>query len=298
MQQNREVVISFNPRAGTGAGKPLIDELLRLLAEYGFAVTTINSLEELGTYAAERGDAIHAVVAAGGDGTIEAVVNATNGKLPVAVFPLGTENLLAKYLKLEANPRRLIEIISLGRSVRFDAGIANDHVFSIMLSSGFDADVVRRVHEERQGNITHLAYARPIVDSIWNYDYPNLVVEWLEHDEWKQIDCHWAFVFNAPAYAGGLRIVSEANPTDGLFEIATFAGGSFWHGLWQFSAVVLGQQQSLPGFQLNRSNHIRIRSDQQNVAFQIDGDPGGFLPVEIKVLPKHLTLLVDNTFSL
>lgn len=297
-QNNREVVISFNPRAGTGAGKPLIGELRELLVEYGYDVKLIDCLDTLTEYSAQRGPQIHAVVAAGGDGTIEAIVNATKGQQPIAVFPLGTENLMAKYLKIEAHPRRLIEIISLGRSVQFDAGTANGKLFSIMLSCGFDADVVRRVHDERQGNITHLAYAKPIVDSIWNYDYPNLIVEWEEDGQWKESNCHWAFIFNTPSYAGGLRIVSEADPTDGQFELATFAGGSLWHGLWQFSAVVLGQHHGLPGFQLHRSSHIRIRSDQSQVAYQIDGDPGGNLPVEIKVLPRHLSLLVDDSFSL
>lgn len=297
MQRNREVIVAFNPRAGTGAGKPLIGELRRLLDEYGYEAVMMDSLERLAEYAQQRAESIYAVVAAGGDGTIEAVVNATQGRFPVAILPLGTENLLAKYLKIDADPRKLIEILSLYRRVQFDAGVANDKIFSIMLSAGFDADVVRRVHAERKGNITHLAYAKPIVESIWNYDYPNLVVEWMEAGTWRSLDCHWAFVFNAPAYAAGLRIVPDANPRDGLFEIATFAGGSFWHGLWQFSAVVLGQQQSLPEFELHRSNHIRIRSDGDHVAYQIDGDPGGVLPVEIKVLPAHLTLLVDDAFE-
>jgi len=297
VSQNREVIISFNPRAGSGSGKPLILELKRLLLDYGYDVQLIDSLSTLASYSEGQGDRIHAVVAAGGDGTIEAVVNATNGKLPVATFPLGTENLLAKYLKIEAHPRRMVEIISLGRTVQFDAGTANGKLFTIMLSCGFDAEVVRRVHAERKGNITHLAYAKPIVQSIWNYNYPDIVVEWMEDGKWKKQSCHWAFVFNAPTYAAGLRIVSDADPTDGHFEIATFTGGSFWHGILQFSAVAVRQQKSLPSFQLHRSNHIRIRSDRDDVAFQFDGDPGGFLPVEVQVLPKHLTMLVDQDFT-
>ena len=297
MSQNREVIISFNPRAGSGSGKPLIQELKHLLLDYGYDVQLMDSLETLATYSAEQGDRIHAIVAAGGDGTIEAVVNATQGKLPVAIFPLGTENLLAKYLKIKAHPRRMVEIISLGRSVQFDAGTANGNLFSIMLTCGFDAEVVRRVHAEREGNITHLAYAKPIIQSIWKYDYPDFTVEWMEDGEWQEQNCHWAFVFNAPTYAAGLRIVSDADPTDGLFEIATFSGGSFLHGILQFGSVVFRQQKSLPGFKLHRSDHIRIKSTRDDVAFQIDGDPGGVLPVEVKVLPKHLTLLVDNDFA-
>lgn len=292
MQSTRQIVLFMNPRAGRGAGSRLVQELARLLNDYGFSVTQIDKIEGLVQHMA-REPRVDAVIAAGGDGTVETVVNATAAHVPIAVFPLGTENLLAKYLGIQADPRRLVEMISLGRTIQFDAGRANGKLFLIMLSCGFDAEVVRRLHDERRGNITHLAYAKPIVDSIWNYDYPNLRVCWNNDDEWQEVDCHWAFLFNAPSYAGGLQVVSEADPSDGQFEIATFTGGSFWHGLWHFGTVVLGQHRQLPGFQLNRSNRIRIDSQQQDVPYQIDGDPGGFLPVEVEVLPRHLTLIVD-----
>jgi diacylglycerol kinase family enzyme len=290
----REVVLFVNRRAGTGSGHRLVSDLEGLLKQYGYDVTMIDTIAGLAPHVSSNRSQIHAVIAAGGDGTAETVVNATDADVPIAIFPLGTENLLAKYLRIEAHPRRLVEMISLRKTVQIDAGRANGKLFLLMLSCGFDADVVRRVHEERQGNISHLAYAKPIVDSIWNYDYPNLRVAWETDAGWKELDCHWAFAFNTPSYAAGLQIVSEADPSDGEFEIATFAGGSFWHGLWQFSAVVLGQHYQLPDFKLNRSNRIRISSDRENVAYQVDGDPGGFLPVEIEVLPKHLTLIVDE----
>ena len=70
--------------------------------------------------------------------------------------------------------------------------------------------------------------------------------------------------------------------------------GSLWHGLWQFAAVAMGRHFDMSAFQLHRSRRIRISSTQDDVAFQIDGDPGGSLPVEIEVLPQHLTLIVDG----
>ena len=117
------------------------------------------------------------------------------------------------------------------------------------------------------------------------------------HSEWQTIDCHWAFLFNAPVYAAGLQIVNNGDPSDGQLEVATFAGGSLWHGLRQFSAVMLGQHQQLPDFQLNHATRIRIESDHENVPYQIDGDPGGILPVEVDLLPRHLTIIVDKSHA-
>ncbi len=289
-----QVILFLNRHAGTGTGHELVTRLADCLSQRGFQVVEVIAVEQLDLHLRQHAKRIHAVVAAGGDGTAELVANHTPAGIPIGLLPLGTENLLAKHLRLEANPEETAQIINAGHTHSLDAGLAKGKMFLLMLSCGFDAEVVHRLHNTRQGNITHLSYARPIIDSIRSYDYPNLTVSSSPEDEqptkWEQVECHWAFVFNTPSYAAGLQIVSEADPTDGKLEIATFSGGSFWHGLWQLSAVALGQHRQLPGFQLRRSNHVCIRSDH-HVPYQVDGDPGGFLPVEIEVLPGRLTLL-------
>lgn len=295
MNNGKLIVLFVNRRAGSGSGRALVSDLKQMLQKEGFDVHTIGQLDELQPFVTERKSDVHAVVAAGGDGTVEAAVNAIGADIPIAIFPLGTENLLAKYLKLEPHPRRTVEMISRGRTIQIDAGKANGKIFLVMLSCGFDAEVVRRVHKDRKGNITHLAYAKPIIESILNYDYPNLKAEWETEAGWEQLDCHWAFAFNMPSYAAGLQIVTDSNPSDGQLELATFAGGSFWDGLRQFGAVLMGQHHHQPDFKLVRSQRIRLRSDRDDIPYQVDGDPGGFLPVEIEVLPKHLTLIVDES---
>lgn len=295
MTGGKLIVLFVNRRAGSGSGKALVDDLQQILEASGFEVRKISDLSELAPFIAKRRADIHCVVSAGGDGTVEVVANSVDAEIPIAIFPLGTENLLAKYLKIEPHPRNVVSMISRYKTQRIDAGSANGKLFLVMLSCGFDADVVRRVHEEREGNITHLAYAKPIIDSILSYDYPNLVVEWQdESGDWKRSDCHWAFAFNMPSYAAGLQIVTQGDPCDGRFELATFAGGSFWDGLRQFGAVLMGQHHHQPDFQLVPTPRIRLSSDREDVPYQVDGDPGGFLPVEIEVLPQRLTLIIPE----
>src|SRR6185436_13997164 len=121
---------------------------------------------------------LRAVVAAGGDGTIRLVAERTPPGTPLLILPLGTENLLARYLELSPDAPRLAQIISAGRACQFDAATANGRLFSLMAGCGFDADVVRRLHEARKGNIQHLSYAKPILDAIRTYDYPELRVRY------------------------------------------------------------------------------------------------------------------------
>ena len=88
------------------------------------------------------------------------VVNSIPVGVPLAILPLGTENLLAKYLQIPPDPERVADLICAGRTVPLDAGRANGRIFLLMVGCGFDAEVVRRLHAAREGHISHLDYAK------------------------------------------------------------------------------------------------------------------------------------------
>ena len=136
----------------------------------------IDRLAETAEAALGAGE-LRAVVAAGGDGTAALVANRTRADTPLALLPLGTENLLSKYLGISTDPQKVCEMIDQGATVRMDAGCANGHIFLLMSGCGFDAEVVRRVHAARTGHIHHLSYLAPIWQSIRNYEYPPLRVK-------------------------------------------------------------------------------------------------------------------------
>ena len=170
-----------------------------------------------------------------------------------------------------------------------------------MLGCGFDADVVRRLHNRRSGNIHRLSYAKPMLDSILSYRFPEIRVSCRDSatDDWadpSDIAVFWTFVFNLPAYAAGLSIAPQADGADGSLDVCTFPGGSVWRGLLHLGAVMLGRHQQWGHCLSTRAKAIRLESDQR-VPYQMDGDPGGFLPVEIEVLPQRVTLVVpaENT---
>jgi diacylglycerol kinase family enzyme len=222
------------------------------------------------------------------------VVNRTPVATPIAIFPLGTENLLARYLHLEASPKKLCQVIADGQAVRLDAGEANGQLFLLMLGCGFDAEVVRRMHIERTGHITHWSYFKPILDSIRTYDYPELRITSLAaaaDSSDKEVRAAWAFVANLPRYAAGLSIVPDADGTDGCLDVCTFKEGSFLSGLMYLAGVVTGQHRSWSDCVTLRTRRLRIEADVA-VPYQLDGDPGGYLPVEIQAVPQRLTLLV------
>ncbi len=291
----RRVVIAANPKSGPRSGRPIVDQLAQLLSERDFDVVVSTDIQQTARHAAEAMEQgqLRAVVAAGGDGTAGLVANYTEVGVPIAVLPLGTENLLAKYLGVKANAAAVRDMLETGATVPLDMGRVGEKLFLLMVSCGFDADVVRRLHADRDGHIHHLSYAKPILDSIRNYEYPELRVYC---DDQEPVSARWCFVFNLPCYSMGLPIAPGASGTDGLLDVSTFKEGSLLSGLMYLSGVLLGQHESWRDYVRQHARKIRIEADQE-VPFEIDGDPGGTLPVEIEVIPERLTLMVPQAWA-
>jgi diacylglycerol kinase family enzyme len=189
----------------------------------------------------------------------------------------------------------LAQTIVEGASLRMDAGRANGRIFLLMAGCGFDADVVERLHRKRNSqHITYWTYARPILDSIRSYRYPRLRVycETAAGSAWTSPPRHagWAFFVNLPCYAGGLQVAPDASGTDGQLDACTFSEGSFWHALRYLGYVALKRHRVLSDFQCSAVLRARIEADEP-VPYQLDGDPGGTLPLEIEVLPQRLNMI-------
>ncbi len=201
-----------------------------------------------------------------------------------------------------------------------DAAREPGRLFLVMISCGLDADVVRRVHDHREeryrsgakkgAHISYLSYVKPIMRTIGSYDFPEIRVEVLEGGDesaygqrrdtaapgsaYTLDHGRWAFVFNLPCYGWGLPLVPKAVGTDGLFDHCVFDGKSFWHG---FKYAAFGQcgsmHRHLSDVRLGQAKKYRLTADV-DVPYQLDGDPGGKLPVEIEMLEKRFTVLVPE----
>ena len=211
---------------------------------------------------------------------------------PLAIFPLGTENLLAKYLELDAAPDRLVDLLTHGREKKLDAGRANGKLFLVMASCGFDASVVEKLHSQRKGHINHLSYLRPILSSMRHYRYPKLTIT--IEDGQETVSCSWLFLFNVSRYAMNLPIVPDADPCDGQLNMCSFRRGGTLRGVFYLATVLLRKhrQWCTTEFRKFRKMKVTCSDPEASVPFQLDGDPGGYLPLEIETVKDYLTVLV------
>ncbi len=319
----RLILIAANPRAGARCSQAALEDLTKALGRRGFEARVITDLERLTAVAAAAASdgQLRAVVAAGGDGTLAELVNRTSPQTPLAVFPLGTANLLANFLCLRPDPDEFAEMLAAGCVLRWDAAQAKfgavrsenppegrspatspqpgncQRIFLIVAGVGFDAAVVERLHAERTGHIRMWNYAKPIVESLRSYTYPELRCECAlaaqdgtEVETTSVFSARWLFVQNLPCYAGGLQFAPAADPQDGLLDVCALAGGSLWRGLKYLGFIWAGQQRQLADYRLLRVKRLRITC-QSWAPVQFDGDPGGAAPLEIEALPGRIRLV-------
>jgi len=293
----KQVLLFVNRKAGAGRRGAIVEQAAAALERGGLNAELISEFDKLRTRAHQSHQAgeLRAVVAVGGDGTVSAVLNATLPGTPIAVLPMGTENLLARYAGYQCCPTALTDLLLEGVVAPFDAGRAGDQLYAMMLSAGFDAEVVRQVHRHRRGNITHLAYAAPIFRAIGGYRFPKIRATWSdESGAAMSAEGCWSFLVNLPRYALGLPLAPNAVGTDGLLDLCLFQHGSKRAGLWYLWQVVRGRHHLLDSVQTVRTQRFTLEAiDGGEVPYQIDGDPGGMLPIEVSSEPGRLELVLS-----
>lgn len=293
------VLIAANPRSGSRSRVELVERLAHHIQAAGFLCEVVADLDLLAERAHELQEnrQLRATIAAGGDGTVNAVVSRIPVGASIGVLPLGSENLLAKHYGFSLDPEACCRRLVANRTEILDAMDIDGRLALLMASIGFDASVVRRVHQNRRTHITRWAYRYQAFRTWFTYRWPPMEVEVLAPKPKSAVNSvyrtQWCFLFNFPRYATGLQIVPEADPNDGLLDVGLFEKSSALRGLFQYWDVLRGRHRTRSDWKQFRAESIRITSNalvQPDV--QIDGDWVCSTPLLVKVLSKRFRLLV------
>jgi diacylglycerol kinase family enzyme len=230
-------------------------------------------------------------VAAGGDGTVSDLVNRHPG-IAIAILPLGTENLLARYIKQSCCGRTLAENIHRGHLRTLDSAKANGLRFLLMLSVGVDAEVVDAVHSRRVGNIHRLSYAWPCLRAFFS-SRPVMYTA-TSADGTVALSGSHIIVTNVPVYGFGLPFAPHAQPDDQQLDVRVFQGKTRWAIFCHAVRLKLGlplRDGEVSRFS-DRAVSISAELLETRKHAQCDGDPGPSLPVLIEIEPQSLRLIV------
>lgn len=288
----RRVRMIVNPVAGACGQASALARLAARLQGEGLTVERLHTTgrgdaRRMASEAAGRADA---VIVVGGDGTVGEVTDGlTDTGVPLVIWPTGTENLVAKSLGFRAEPGLAADCILRGQDRPLDVGLANGRSFLLVAGVGFDAEVVHRLVNNRTGHITHLTYFWPLWRTFWEHRWPHIRVYSEGRLFWEGRGM--VFLGNMARYALGLPVVRDARPDDGLLDLCIFCCQDIFQLLGHSVRTVFARHIEHRDMRYTRVQRVRVEADVP-VPVELDGDPGGFLPLDISIRPGAVRVKV------
>jgi len=297
----RRLLVIHNPTAGGRRARRLRAVVSRLEARgVSVAVKPTGKRGDAEAFAREADPAsVDAVVAAGGDGTINEVINglaihAEAGRpLPLGIVPMGTANVLAAELGLGMDAERIAAAIAGGRRTMIWPALANGRVFSLMAGVGLDARVVERVDPRVKRLIGKGAYvAETLVQLATRPDHRYRVTL----DDGPPQEVASVIVAKGHFYGGRFICAPDARLTEPELHVCLFPRGGRLNALRYVWGVTAGRLTRFPEYRVVTAKRVRIEGPAGDGLFadavQGDGDVLARLPVEIALAGWRLPVLV------
>jgi diacylglycerol kinase (ATP) len=230
------------------------------------------------------------IVAAGGDGTINEVVNGI-GLAPVAlgILPMGTVNVFAMELGIPFNLEAAWKVIR-GRKIRpLDLASANGHLFVQMAGVGLDAQIVQRNKRDIKAVLGPLSYLLTATQ-VAAEKPPKLRVS---SEGQPTVEGSFVLVGNGRFYGGPFALFNEADPQDGLLDICVFKHMNYLHLMRYFRGALFGSLSRFTDVHYFKARKLLVKADRE-VPLEADGELAGRAPVEFSVRRRKLRVIVPE----
>lgn len=292
--------VIFNPVSGQGdpeRRKKLISEAL---ARHGYTCQFIATSQEQGARAlADRAvkEGAELLAVSGGDGTVmEALAALVGTKIPVAVLPAGTGNLLSINLGIPMTVPEAVDVALSGDIYELDLARTGDgRYFAIMGGIGLDARMIQDAGREAKKRLGVLAY---FWSALKNLPRRRSRVEiTLDDRPPLRRRVKTVMIANMGKITGGLEAVPTASPNDGRLDVVVVRTETLGQGLRLLGYTMLGRAQQDPSYDVHQARRIAIHTSiPQPVEF--DGEEAGRTrDLTVEVVPRAVRVLVPSGAS-
>lgn len=296
-------LVIVNPVAGKGAGAVRAEALrVRLSREHDVQLVETTGRGHATHIAREHGGAVDRVVAVGGDGTLNEVLcgvltlgGDAEARPALGFLPGGTANVATKAFRFEPDPALAVEVLAATEGRHVDVGVADvgglERPFLLWCGVGIDAVVIDRLNSARTGRmgLAGLLVNTPrVIAAVARYAAPDVHVL---ADGVDLPPVASLILSNVAEIAFGGVVHGEATPFDGRVDVVTIERLGPLGIVGMTARVFGGGLTSHPDVGHRVATRLSIRSDDR-VPVQIDGEPVGHLPAEVRMLPGAVRLLV------
>ena len=279
----KRILVIFNPVARRARSRAC----RQFLERHAGAGVTLAPTQKTGdaTRLAAAARDYDLVVAAGGDGTINEVVNGLTST-PLGVLPLGTVNVFAKELGIPKRFEAAWQVLTTGRLRTIDLAVAEmggrQRRFVQLAGVGFDAAAVRAVSLKLKKKIGPASY---VVAGLKQLCAPGPRVELSTGGTGAAV-----LIGNGRYYGGKVPVFPQARLDDGLLDVCVFEKFGVSELVRYLPAILCGRHIGLRGIRYFQTTELTCRPV---VPVELDGEDAGDAPVKFSVLPSALQVVVN-----
>lgn len=283
-----------NPVAGQGKKLFFVSEITSFCQQKNlrYKVVMTHRPKEAIELAREASKKYEVIVAVGGDGTVNEVVNGivdTNVKL--GIIPIGSGNDFAKQMGLTYNLKKDLDILIQGNIRVVDLGMVNKKYYFINgLGVGFDGEVAYRVRDFLKYAKGFFGYLLSVFRTLATYKFYK-VAFYIDNEKVKDEKILLIAICNGTTYGGGFKVAPSAKVDDGFFTVCFISKMSKFYAVRKIPKILKGTHVSLPEVSMYTGKNVKIKAEQ-DLFSQLDGE---ILPpmkeFEIEIIPNEITVI-------
>lgn len=293
-----KALLIVNPSSGKEKGAKYKDMTKEVL-EKRYEEVVVKETEKGGDAtdfafdAAKQG--FDAVVAMGGDGTLNEVINglAPHDNRPAFGFiPLGTVNDLARSLGIPRKPEKAIKALEKAVLKPMDLGKIEDSYFMNVVAAGMIAQAVDKVDVEQKTKFGSFAY---FFEGVKAFNKGELLHFQVEHEAGKwEGEAAMVIIGLTNSVAGIETFASDAKVDDGYMHLFLLTKLNLLSTANMLPKLLSGKLENSEDVIYIKTKKVQVQADESDIVVNVDGDPGPSLPVHLEVLPSHLQVLVPK----
>ncbi|AMJ39638.1 MAG TPA: diacylglycerol kinase [Clostridium sp.] len=298
----KKLKLIYNPFSGNKSFKFDLDVCIGIFQDGGFEVHPFRTMTEgdITKHIEQMPDDYDLIVASGGDGTVNIVLNAMMRRkmdIPLGIIPSGTANDFATFLGFKSGQvEDACHAIANTHPVAIDLGLVNGTTYFInVCAGGLLTNVSQTVDKDLKNVLGSLSYYLKGVEQIPNFH--KIPFRITTSSQVVEEDLYLYMIMNSAGTGGFTKLSPQASIQDGMFELIAIRG----RPLIELSPLFL---KMLTGDHINdtknilylRDSYFKIEclaDDFKIMESTVDGEMGPRMPFEVKVIPKAIRVFVN-----
>lgn len=286
----------YNPTSGREEMRRRLPDILQRLEQGGLETSCHATVGEgdamlAAAEAVDRG--FDVVIAAGGDGTLNEVINGLaikEDRPALGLLPVGTTNDFARAVGIPKQWEKACDIIIRGETNEIDLGRMNQRFFINIAGGGSMTELTYEVPSKLKTMLGQLAYYMKGLEKLPRFRPIHLDIEWDGGEHEGEFMLFLAA--NSNSVAGFEKLAPNASLNDGLLDVILLRKCNLADFVRLVTLVVRGEHMQDPHFVHLQTKHLKVTSPDYT-QLNLDGEYGGTLPCECVVFPRHLRVLMD-----